>query len=41
MAGDRECGIIAGVNEYVTKPVSLRDLVGVIEAHLPAARASA
>jgi DNA-binding response OmpR family regulator len=39
MAGDRERGIVAGVNEYVTKPVSLRDLVGVIEAHLPVARA--
>jgi signal transduction histidine kinase/ActR/RegA family two-component response regulator len=39
MAGDRERGIVAGVNEYVTKPVSLRELVGVIEAHLPAARA--
>jgi signal transduction histidine kinase/ActR/RegA family two-component response regulator len=35
MAGDRERGLLAGVNEYVTKPVSLRELVGVIEAHLP------
>jgi signal transduction histidine kinase/ActR/RegA family two-component response regulator len=35
MAGDRERGMIAGVNEYVTKPVSLRELVAVIEAHLP------
>ena len=41
MAGDRERGIIAGVNEYVTTPVSLRELVGVIEAHLPVARAPA
>jgi signal transduction histidine kinase/ActR/RegA family two-component response regulator len=40
MAGDRERGIVAGVNEYVTKPVSLRELVGVIEAHLPVARRS-
>jgi signal transduction histidine kinase/ActR/RegA family two-component response regulator len=39
MAGDRERGILAGVNEYVTKPVSLRQLVGVIEAHLCVARA--
>jgi signal transduction histidine kinase/ActR/RegA family two-component response regulator len=39
MAGDRERGILAGVNEYVTKPVSLRELVGVIEAHLPIGRA--
>jgi signal transduction histidine kinase/ActR/RegA family two-component response regulator len=39
MAGDRERGMLAGVNEYVTKPVSLRELVGVIEAHLPVARA--
>jgi signal transduction histidine kinase/CheY-like chemotaxis protein len=38
MAGDRERGIMAGVNEYVTKPVSLRELVRVIEAHLPVAR---
>jgi signal transduction histidine kinase/ActR/RegA family two-component response regulator len=38
MAGDRERGIIAGVNEYVTKPVSLRELMGVIEAHLPVSR---
>jgi signal transduction histidine kinase/ActR/RegA family two-component response regulator len=35
MAGDRERGILAGVNEYVTKPVSLAQLVAVIEAHLP------
>jgi signal transduction histidine kinase len=41
MAGDRERGIMAGVNEYVTKPVSLRELVGVIEAHLPLGRAPA
>ena len=41
MAGDRERGILAGVNEYVTKPVSLRELVGVIEAHLPLSRPSA
>jgi signal transduction histidine kinase/ActR/RegA family two-component response regulator len=41
MAGDRERGIVAGVNEYVTKPVSLRELVGVIEAHLPATRSRA
>jgi signal transduction histidine kinase/ActR/RegA family two-component response regulator len=41
MAGDRERGIVAGVNEYVTKPVSLRDLVGVIEAHLPIGRVRA
>jgi signal transduction histidine kinase/ActR/RegA family two-component response regulator len=39
MAGDRERGVLAGVNEYVTKPVSLRHLVGVIEAHLSVARA--
>jgi signal transduction histidine kinase/ActR/RegA family two-component response regulator len=38
MAGDRERGLLAGVNEYVTKPVSLRELVGVIEAHLPVGR---
>jgi signal transduction histidine kinase/ActR/RegA family two-component response regulator len=38
MAGDRERGLLAGVNEYVTKPVSLRELVGVIEAHLPTRR---
>ena len=41
MAGDREKGIMAGVNEYVTKPVSLRELVKVIEAHLPMGRAPA
>ncbi len=39
MSGDRERGILAGVNEYVTKPVSLRDLVKVIEAHLPIGQA--
>jgi signal transduction histidine kinase/ActR/RegA family two-component response regulator len=39
MAGDRERGMVAGVNEYVTKPVSLRELVTVIEAHLPRAPA--
>jgi CheY-like chemotaxis protein len=38
MAGDRERGLLAGVNEYVTKPVSLRELVSVIEAHLPTRR---
>jgi CheY-like chemotaxis protein len=36
MGGDRERGLKAGVNEYVTKPVSLRELASVIEAHLPA-----
>ncbi|MET0413627.1 MAG: ATP-binding protein [Polyangiaceae bacterium] len=36
MGGDRERGLQAGVNEYVTKPVSLRELASVIEAHLPA-----
>jgi CheY-like chemotaxis protein len=35
MGGDRERGLQAGVNEYVTKPVSLRELASVIEAHLP------
>jgi signal transduction histidine kinase/ActR/RegA family two-component response regulator len=36
MGGDRERGLQAGVNEYVTKPVSLKDLALVIEAHLTA-----
>jgi signal transduction histidine kinase/ActR/RegA family two-component response regulator len=36
MAGDRERGLRAGVNEYVTKPVSLRELASVIETHLRA-----
>jgi len=39
MAGDRERGVLAGVSEYVTKPVSLRELVRVIEAHLPIGQA--
>ncbi len=34
MGGDRDRCLEAGANEYVTKPVSLRELITVIEAHL-------
>jgi CheY-like chemotaxis protein len=41
MGGDRERCIEAGANEYVTKPVSLRELITVIETHLRQGKADA
>jgi CheY-like chemotaxis protein len=35
MAGDRERCLAAGANEYLSKPVSLRELVSLIEDYLP------
>ncbi len=40
MGGDRDRCIDAGANEYVTKPVSLKQLITVIEAQLGAATAA-
>ena len=34
MAGDRERCLAAGANYYMSKPVSLRELTGVIESYL-------
>jgi CheY-like chemotaxis protein len=34
MPGDREKALNAGADEYVSKPVSLKQLVGLIETHL-------
>jgi CheY-like chemotaxis protein len=34
MAGDRERCLAAGADEYLSKPISLRVLVGLIEQHL-------
>jgi CheY-like chemotaxis protein len=34
MPGDRECCLAAGVNDYMTKPVGLKNLVKLIRAYL-------
>jgi CheY-like chemotaxis protein len=36
MRGDREKCIAAGMNDYISKPVSARALLGVLEKWLPA-----
>lgn len=40
MASDRERCLAAGASDYVSKPVSLRELLGVIHQHLPTLPAS-